>query len=153
MVSTPQVVKQDFPHCNNQLLGNINILESTKLSFNCGQIPVRLCYGIQIISKSIVFSLPPFWITRHGKMDGIIHDYMLLKICNNRKYSQIIKCTLMLYKIHVFQTLLNCADMDKTEDPLASSEEEMDSSAPAAAKKDRTRDMASGSSYQPSRPS
>ena len=43
--------------------------------------------------------------------------------------------------------------MDKTEDPLASSEEEMDSSAPAAAKKDRTRDMASGSSYQPSRPS
>ena len=69
------------------------------------------------------------------------------------KYSQIIKCKLMLYKIHVFQTLLNCADMDKTEDPLASSGEEMDSSAPAAAKKDRTRDVASGSSYQPSRPS
>ena len=83
MVSTPQVVKQDSPHCNNQLLGNINILESTKLSFNCRQIPVRLCYGIQIISKSIVFSLPPFWITRHGKIYGITHDYMLLKICNN----------------------------------------------------------------------
>ena len=31
--------------------------------------------------------------------------------------------------------------------------EEMDSSAPAAAKKDLTRDVASGSSYQPSRPS
>ena len=69
------------------------------------------------------------------------------------KYLQLFDCKLQLFKVHVYLTLLICADMDQTEDPLASSGEEMDSTAPAAAKKDLTRDMASGSSYQPSRPS
>ena len=43
--------------------------------------------------------------------------------------------------------------MDQTEDPLASSGEEKDLTAPAATKKDLTMTTASGSSYQPSRPS
>ena len=102
MVSTPQVVKQDFPHCNNQLLGKINIIESTKFSFNCGQIPVRLCYGKQLLFKAFVFSLPPIWIIWQGKMEVIILDYNFLTICNT-KYSQLINCKRMLFNIHVFR--------------------------------------------------
>ena len=100
--------------------------------------------------------MTPTWLQWQGIIEVIIFDSTDSLIIYNTKFAIIKHCIQKVFYYHVYLTLQICADMDKGEDPLASSGEEMDSSAPVAAKKDRTRDVATGStgsSSQSIRPS
>ena len=100
--------------------------------------------------------MTPTWLQWQGIIEVIIFDSTDSLIIYNTKFAIIKHCIQKVFYYHVYLTLQICADMDKGEDPLASSGEEMDSSAPVTAKKDRTRDVATGStgsSYQSIRPS
>ena len=116
-----------------------------------GRIPIRQLYCKKLLFKVYVSSMTPTWLQWQGIIEVITFDSTNSLTIHNTKFALITDWKQKLFYSHVYLTLLICADMDKTEDPLASSGDEMDSSAPAAAKKDRSRDVASGSSYQPSR--
>ena len=130
-----KVSKPETPQCNTQLLWQVKMLVSTSNLIICGQKSVRQCYCKQRLFKTHVLFLPQIWIHWQDKMQVKI---LILK----QKYEQLIDCNLQLFKVHVYLTLQFYAGMDQTEDPLASSGEEMDSTAPAATKKDLSRTTA-----------